>query len=90
LTKAFPQLDGKAEPLRNPLRDLAVTRQDGDVHLRSLGQPAPHSLGELVGRRTREEARDGSDEDCGKLRLVAEVQTLELAAERDLIAPRCR
>ena len=85
-----PELGGKPEPLGDPLRDLAVPREDRNVHLRRLGEATLNGLGQLFRRRAREEAGDGSDEDRGKLRPVSEVEALQLSTERDLVAPRRR
>ena len=87
LAEIFADLLRQADALRDPLRDLAVPGQDGDVHLRALGKAALHRLGQLLRRRAGKLSRDGADEELDEFRPVAHVDVMELAAKGDLVAP---
>ena len=51
LTEIFADVLRQADALRDPLRNLAMSGQDGDVHLRGLGKTALHRLGQFLRRR---------------------------------------
>ena len=90
LAEIFADLVRKTDPLRDPLRHLAVAGQNGNAHLHGLGKAPLDRLGQFRGRRVGEGARDGADDRLGELRLVADVDALKVPAQRDLVAERRR
>jgi len=49
LTEILSDLFRQPNPFSNPLSNLAVARQDRDVHLRPLGKAALHRRGQFLG-----------------------------------------
>ena len=90
LTQIFADLIGETDPLGDPAGDLAVAGKNWNAHLHGLGKTLLDRLGQLRRRRIREGARDGTDNRLGQLRLVADVDALQVPAQRDLIAKRRR
>ncbi len=90
LTEVLADLLRQTDAFRDPLRDLAVPRENGNVHLRALGKTAFHRLGQFLRRRAGELSRDGPDEDFDEFRPVTHVDVMKLSAQGDLIAPSRR
>ena len=87
LAQTFADVLRQADALRDPLRNLAVSGQDRDVHLRTFGQAALHRLFQLFGRRAGKFSLQGADHEFDEFRPVAHIDVMELAAQRDLVAP---
>src|SRR5436189_156718 len=84
------RLVAAARALGDPLRDLAMTGQNWNVHLRTLGEAALDFLGQFLRRGAGKLSCDRPDEDFDELRPVAHVDVMQLTAQGDLVAPGVR
>ena len=90
LAEAFSDFLWQADALRDPLRDLAVSGQDGNVHPGRFRQATLHGLCQLLRRRAGELPCQRANEDADELVPVADVDVVELSAKNDFVAPGLR
>src|SRR5262249_12378416 len=87
LAETFANVLGQTDTLRDPLRDLAVPGQDGDIDLRALSKATLDRLLQLFRRRTRKLSFQCANQELDEFRPIAHVDVMELAAQSDLVTP---
>ncbi len=86
LAEILADLLRQADPLGDPLRDLAVAGENRNAHLQRFGETLLHGLAELLRRHVGEDAGEGADKGRGEFRMAAHVDEGEILAKGDLVA----
>ena len=87
LAEIFADLFRQADPLRDPLRHLAVAGENRNADLHGLGKALLDGLGELIGRHVREVRVKARTKISAEFRLVAHVDARARSWRRAISSP---